>query len=248
MKSEILFLCNSQHSLSFNITFHVPAFPVLSQVCHLFFLDLWTDSVTQKDTLWGAGWQWGATGLKARQIDSHSAVYYSRVKELKCRVFYFIIRDGEDRKIGSQLLSAWCMPGRITATVLGEGRWIACGHEDDKECLCSAVPSSLFLLLLWKYCHLLFKTFYNFVYCTKKKKTKNFKFYLWCILLHVVYSLRISIKTIEADDSSQNQNLMVKWDQTHKELITLALIKCSLFKRKKKKKKIKPAFILARSR
>ena len=47
----------------------------------------------------------------------------------------------------------------------------------DKECLCSAVPSSLFLLLLWKYSHLLFKTFYNFVYCTKKKKTKNFKFY-----------------------------------------------------------------------
>lgn len=125
MKSEILFLCNSQHSLSFSITFHIPGFPVLSQVCHLFFLDLWTDSVTQKDTLWGAGWQWGATGLKAHQIDSHSAVYYSRVKELKCRVFYFIIGDEEDRKIASQLLSAWCMPGRIPATVLGEGRWIA---------------------------------------------------------------------------------------------------------------------------
>ena len=62
------------------------------------------------------------------------------------------------------------MPGRITATVLGEGRWIACGHEDDKECLCSTVTSSLFLLLLWKYSQLLFKTFYNFVYCTKKKK------------------------------------------------------------------------------
>lgn len=98
MKSEILFLCYSQHSLSFSITFHIPAFPVLSQVCHLFFLDLWTDSVTQKDTLWGAGWQWGASGLKARQIDSHSAMYYNRVKELKCRVLYFIIEDGKDWK------------------------------------------------------------------------------------------------------------------------------------------------------
>lgn len=186
MKSEILFLCNSQHSLSFSITFHIPAFPVLSQVCHLFFLDLWTDSVTQKDTLWGAGWQWGATGLKAYQIDSHSAVYYSRVKELKCRVFYFIIGDGEDRKIGSQLLSTWCMPGRITATVLGEGRWIAYGHEDDKECLCSAVPSSLFLLWLWKYSHLLFKTFYNFVYCTKKKKTSSFTLDAFCSTLFTV--------------------------------------------------------------
>ena len=173
MKSEILFLCNSQHSLSFSITFHIPGFPVLSQVCHLFFLDLWTDSVTQKDTLWGAGWQWGATGLKARQIDSHSAVYYSRVKELKCRVFYFIIRHGEDRKTASQLLSTWCMPGRITATILGEGRWIACGHEDDKECLCSTVPSSLFPSLLWKYSHLFFKNFYNFVYCTKTKQNET---------------------------------------------------------------------------
>ena len=98
MKSEILFLCNSQHSLSFSITFHIPDFPVLSQVCHLFFLDLWTDSVTQKDTLWGTGWRWGASGLKARQNDSHSTVYYSRVKELKCRVLCFIIEHGEDRK------------------------------------------------------------------------------------------------------------------------------------------------------
>lgn len=42
------------------------------------------------------------------------------------------------------------------------------------------------------------------------------------------------MKTVGTDDSSQNQSLMVQQDQTHKELITLALIKCSLKKKKKK--------------
>lgn len=67
------------------------------------------------------------------------------------------------------------------------------------------------------------------------------------------FILRNFTKTIEADDSSQNQNLMVKQDQTHKELITLALIKCSLLKRKKSllypgKKPVKKGRSVTRSR
>lgn len=118
------FLCDSYHSLSFRITFHIPVFPVLSQVCHLFFLDLWTDSVTQKDTLWGAGWRWGAIGLKARQIDSHSAVFYNRVKKLKCRVVFLGSRLKRTEKLGSQLLSTWCMLGMVRASL-----WVSCSRS-----------------------------------------------------------------------------------------------------------------------
>jgi hypothetical protein len=91
-----LFLCNSSAFRITPVTFPTPASPISSQVCHLF-LDLGTDNVTPKDTLWGAGWWWGATGLKVCQIDSHSAVYYDS-QELKCREYCFMMEDGEARK------------------------------------------------------------------------------------------------------------------------------------------------------
>lgn len=59
-------------------------------------------------------------------------------------------------------------------------------------------------------------------------------------MLQVAFILTMSTKTVEADDSSQNQNFRVKQDQARKELIVLALIKCSLLKKKKKKSLLYP--------
>lgn len=77
----------------------------------------------------------------------------------------------------------------------------------------------------------------------KKKNLKNLPF-IQINFCSKLFLLRISTKRTEADDFSQNQNLLVKRDQTHKELITLALIKCSCLKRKKRE--AAACFILAR--
>lgn len=151
MKSEFLFFLPATASILCHSvrTFHIPAFHVLSQFCHLFFLDLWTDSVTQKDTLWGVGWQWHATGLKAPQIDSRCALYYNKVKELKFRASYFMLGNEEEGKYWLTIIEHLSMLDMV-ATASNLGVCIRTHRETNlgaRNCLGNSM-TVLFLFLL----------------------------------------------------------------------------------------------------